>query len=149
MFDWPAIYADFKASGYTCIRKYYAERLPLIGTPIPALATVYERFRQLKRSEEAAVMVGTSKPTAAQPAVSQPAVAPQPSVSHLSSPIRVVDLGDLKSTSKPSPARSQAASVSAEKPLTITLPGGTRLEFLSTYPELLAANLIRLAEKLS
>ena len=25
MFDWPAIYADFKASGYTCIRKYYLE----------------------------------------------------------------------------------------------------------------------------
>ena len=149
MFDWPAIYADFKASGYTCISKYYEERLLLLGTPIPALATIYERFRQLKRSEEAAVMAGTSEPTAAQPAVSQPAAAPQPSASPLSSPIRVVDLGDLKPTSKPAPARSQPTSGSAEKPLTITLPCGTRLEFSSTCPELLAANLIRLAEKLS
>ena len=144
MFDWPAIYADFKASGYTCIRKYYEERLPLLGTPIPALATVYERFRKLKRIEEAAVMAGTSKPAAA-----QPAAAPQPSASPNPSPIRVFDLGDLKPTSKPSPARSQPTSVPAEKPLTITLPGGTRLEFSSTCPELLAANLIRLAEKLS
>ena len=149
MFDWPAIYADFKASGYTCIRKYYEERLPLLGTPIPALATVYERFRKLKRIEETAVMAGTSKPAAAQPAATQPAAAPQPSASPNPSPIRVFDLGDLKPTSKPSPARSQPTHVPAEKPLTITLPGGTRLEFSSTCPELLAANLIRLAERLS
>lgn len=144
MFDWPAIYADFKASGYTCIRDYYEERLPLLGMPIPALATVYERFRKLKRIEEADVMAGASES-----AVTQPTATPQPSASHLSSSIRVVDLGDLKASSKPAPARSQPTSVPVEKRLTITLPCGTRLEFSSTCPELLAANLIQLAEKLS
>lgn len=149
MFDWPAIYADFKASGYTCISKYYEERLPLLGLPIPALSTTYARFRRLQRVEEAGIMAGTTEPAAAQPAVTQPAATPQPSDSHLASPIRVVDLGHLKPTSKPAPARSQPSSVPAEKPFTITLPCGTRLEFSSTCPELLAANLIRLAEKLS
>lgn len=144
-------YNDWKSSGLN--RAEFARtRLHLYyeGESLPSRNTLYYHFRLIEADQSSVPQPQAESESVAEQAESCGDALPHADLESVpaSRLVRVVRLSASQVRFSPQPRAAQLAAPSVRgggTPMTLTLPGGARLEFRVESPELFAATLIRLA----